>query len=219
MRWRRFFRAGGPLGLTDVDAGTIGRLELGTIIDLRTVDEATTRGQYRTVLSDITTHHLPMTDLLPPEDELVFWSDPAFVADQYMTMLIEGGDAITEALAVLTDPSAYPALIHCSAGKDRTGVFTALVLGLLGVDDSDIIRDYALSHEAMRQMLDWLARTAPDQQDVVSRYAPAILSAEPETMRVFLERLRVEFGSFDGYADEALHVPKVGGYLRAQLLA
>ena len=54
-------------------------------------------------------------------------------------------ESIAEALAVLTDPAAYPAVMHCSIGKDRTGILVALLLSIVGVEDDDIVADYALS--------------------------------------------------------------------------
>ena len=56
----------------------------------------------------------------------------------------------------MCDAHRYPLVFHCFAGKDRTGILTALVLGLLGVADDDIAADYALSAAAMHRLLDWL---------------------------------------------------------------
>jgi protein-tyrosine phosphatase len=218
VRWGRIYRSGGPLGLSASDEGAISALGLSTVLDLRTHEEVETRSGFGQVAPDATIVHLPMTDLLPPEDELARWSDPRFVAHEYRTMLEGAAPMLREGIAVLTDPSAYPALVHCSAGKDRTGIFTAVVLGLLGVSDEDIVYDYALSRDGMRRLLDWLNENAGDQREVVRRYAPAILAADPTTMGEFVDQLVDEFGSFAGYA-EHLGVASAIPYLRAQLIA
>ena len=46
---------------------------------------------------------------------------------------------------MIADPDAAPVVVHCMAGKDRTGVVCALTLALLGVSDEDIAADYALT--------------------------------------------------------------------------
>ena len=63
----------------------------------------------------------------------------------YRYMIDECGDAIAAAIKVLAAADALPALVHCSAGKDRTGIVVALILAVLGVPDEVIAADYALS--------------------------------------------------------------------------
>jgi protein tyrosine/serine phosphatase len=218
VRWRRFFRSGGPLDLSASDLATIHGIGVETIVDLRTEEEVSSRGAFTEAAPDATVIYLPMTDLLPPEDQLARWNDPVFVADEYTRMLSEASPVIAEAIAVLTDPSAYPVLVHCSAGKDRTGILIAIVLGLLGVSRQDIVYDYALSRLGMQRLVAWLRVNAPDQRETVERLTPAILASAPTTMENFVDRLIGTYGSFDDYAS-ALGVRSAPNYLKAQLLA
>jgi protein-tyrosine phosphatase len=89
-------------------------------------------------------------------------------------------------------------MFHCSAGKDRTGVLAALLLGALGVPDETIVADYALSRDAMDRMVTWLQARATDPE-TLARFSPAIRSAEPVTMEVFLAGMHDRYGTFDGY--------------------
>ena len=139
VRWRQLFRADSLSRLTGSDFDQLGAMGLATVIDLRTVSEVAERGRVEWPAPGITYHHLPMLDVLPDRDEYVEWAAPDFVARRYADMLATGASAVAEALRVLADSRCHPAVIHCAAGKDRTGIISALVLGLLGVSDEDIV--------------------------------------------------------------------------------
>ena len=70
-------------------------------------------------------------------------------------------------------------LVHCAAGKDRTGIFCALILDELGVDRDTIVADYLLTNEAV----DFDALIPAIRERSLERYGTAM---EPELMRVFL---------------------------------
>jgi protein-tyrosine phosphatase len=215
---RRLYRADGPHALTDADAVKMRGLRLATVIDLRTAQEAHDRGRYVTTLGDVVEHHLPMIDVLPDADELPGWIDPEVVARQYRSMLDRGSPTIAAALTILSDPSAYPAMFHCSAGKDRTGILAAVVLGLAGVPDDTIVADYALSANAMEHLIDYYKRMHPDADEQLTRLAPAMVSAHPDAMAEFLEGIRRDFGSFDGLA-AAVGAPDAPERIRAAIVS
>ena len=185
MRWRTLFRADGLARLTPADLGRLGELGLRTVIDLRTADEVG-KGRIDPEHPELAYHHLPMMDVLPPAEELPRWADPQFVAGQYQDMLRSGAAAITRALELLADAGSYPLTYHCMAGKDRTGVLSALVLELLGVAEEEIVGDYALSGEAMQRMLAWLRVAEPERSKEYEAGAAAMVAAEPASMAAFL---------------------------------
>ena len=215
---RRLYRADGPHALTDADAVKLRGLGLVTVIDLRTAQEAQERGRYLTTLGDVVEHHLPMIDVLPDTHELPEWIDPDVVARQYRNMLEHGSTAIATALVILSDPSAYPAMFHCSAGKDRTGILAAFVLGIAGVADDVIVDDYALSATAMQQLIEHYQRSHPDAREQLARVAPAMVAAHPEAMAAFVEGIRSDYGSFDGLA-AAIGAPDAPARIRAAILS
>jgi protein-tyrosine phosphatase len=132
-------------------------------------------------------------------------------------MFTEGSSSITRAVHVLAAPNALPAVFHCSAGKDRTGVVAALVLGFLGVPRDVIVEDYALSAEAMGALLERIKEEYAEAVAEVERYAPAVISVSPGTMSAFLDALEDEHGTFDELA-EVLGVTDAVTRLRAELL-
>ncbi|MHB8330204.1 MAG: tyrosine-protein phosphatase [Acidimicrobiales bacterium] len=198
--WRRLFRADGLAWLTDGDLEILTELGVRSVIDLRTPLEMETRGRFRDDVDGVAYHHLPLTDTLPGEEQVPAWDDTAFVSSRYATMLRDGADTVTRAVTMLADADNLPAVFHCSVGKDRTGVLSAVVLGLLGVPDEVIVEDYALSASAMERILERLQGEFPDAAEVVTRYAPVILSVEPDSMAGFLAAVHHDHGSFAALA-------------------
>ena len=72
-----------------------------------------------------------------------------FLHARYTEMLLEAGPRYADALRLLAATDALPAVFHCAAGKDRTGLLAMLVLGTLGVGHDDIVEDYALTSATM----------------------------------------------------------------------
>jgi protein tyrosine/serine phosphatase len=218
VRWRRIFRADGLDRLTDADFQQVAALGLRTIVDLRTGDEVA-KGRVSLADGDVAWYHLPMLDVLPPRETYdKGWVGPDNVAEQYVQMIDAAAPSVVAFLGLLADEQAYPIVYHCFAGKDRTGILTALVLGLLGVSDADIAADYALSKLAMHRLLEWLRAEYGEDSPELESSAAAIVAAEPETMVRFLARFRARFGSFDDYVAGIGH-PEVGPRLRELLLA
>jgi protein-tyrosine phosphatase len=217
VRWRRLFRSDGLGRLTPTDLTAMRALNLASVLDLRTADEISTSGRVAAEAVG-SYHHVPILDVIPtPEEIETRWISPEAVAERYFQMLLDGEDSLVEALAVLTDPTAYPALVHCAAGKDRTGIMVAAILGVIGVNDEDIAADYALSGDGMRDMYAWLRDTYPDNHADLERRAPAILTADAATMLQFCAHVRDGFGSFDGWL-ATVGMRTARGHIRRALL-
>ena len=220
VRWGRVFRADGITRLTDDDLERFAALGIATVIDLRGHEEVATRGRFPHAEQGVGYHHLPLVDVVPdmstfPDADS---AGPAFVADRYHEMVAEGGDRLARALTVLADAGSLPAVFHCSAGKDRTGILAAIVLRLLGVAQAEVVADYALSDAAMKQMLAQVADRSPEARDVLRRYPSAMLGAHPDNMVRFLGELERVHGSVAGYVASLGVDATVPERLRAELL-
>jgi hypothetical protein len=131
-------------------------------------------------------------------------------------MAEEGIDGFGAALRLISDADRAPLVMHCFAGKDRTGVLAALTLALLGVPQADIMADYAASEAAQAPIGAQILR------DVSGRPVPPppahFLACPPQAMGLFLTELAARYGSIHGYARAAgvseLHIDG----LRAHLL-
>jgi protein tyrosine/serine phosphatase len=196
VRWRRIFRADG-LHRTRASDGAIAELGWRTVIDLRTPAEAEL-GMYED--DSVVVLHLPVLDETWDARELGVVDDQvAFLVERYLEMLDRGGDALATAIAALATPERLPAVFHCSAGKDRTGVLASLVLSVLGVPDEHIAADYHLSALAMDQLVTWLVEHRPELVDSMAQQPRHFLACPPEAMLTFLDRLRSRFGSSESY--------------------
>jgi protein-tyrosine phosphatase len=183
------------------------------VIDLRTPYEL--RDTTYPPLPSLGARSLPMFERLP--DLPAEPAEPnALMVDLYMTMLEIGAPTITAVLELLAEPESYPVAFYCAAGKDRTGVMTAVVLGLLGVDEEQVVRDYALSDAPVDSLKRWLAANHPDRHDPV----PAgVYRAPAETMRSFLAEVEERYGSMRGYV-ASIGVPDpIGKAIARNLLA
>jgi len=201
VRWHVLYRADGLHRLDGEDLDRLAWLRLATVVDLRTRRECEQRGRLATSRLPATYLHLPLIPRTWHEDGHV----PAdgdvtgFLVARYLEMLDHGAPALARLLEVLADAESYPLVFHCAAGKDRTGVVAAVVLGLLGVSDEDIAEDYRLSGEAVPAIRSWLARTEPKRVDEMVDQPEAYLAAPAAAMRDFLAAVRERHGSMVGY--------------------
>jgi protein tyrosine/serine phosphatase len=140
-----------------------------------------------------------------------------YLADRYAELADIGAAGIGVALGVLADAVTAPTVVHCVAGKDRTGVVCALTLALLGVADDDIAADYALTEQAAPRFTAWLHETYPE---LAARTPPPyFVQTPPEAMLLFLRELRARYGAIRGYAEEAGVTAAQIASLRDHLLA
>ena len=105
---------------------------------------------------------------------------------------------IARVVTTLAESDA-PAVYYCAAGKDRTGVVSAVLLGVLGVREEVIIADYAASQEKLDAIIDRLLATE-SYQEMLAVLPEDTQHAEPETMISLLDRLRERYGSVSEYA-------------------
>jgi protein-tyrosine phosphatase len=200
VRWRRMFRSDSLCGLTPADVRRLrDEIGLATVVDLRSSAELRADGDLPLQRERIVHHHLPLFDgeSIRAEDRDAIVT----LADRYWLLAEFAKAKIVRVLETLA-ASHGPAVYHCAAGKDRTGVISAVLLGILGVPDEVIVADYAATKENLDAIIARLMATR-SYETVLSSLPADTLHAEAETMIAFLERVRTEYGDMRAYARDA----------------
>ena len=113
-------------------------------------------------------------------------------------MLREYAERIGRVLRIIADPATHPLVFHCAAGKDRTGLISALVLAVCDVPDDEIVADFAVTEARMPTIIARHTARA-ELGDRAAEVAGQQYGAPPVTMATVLERLRAEHGDLVAY--------------------
>ena len=197
MRLGRLYRADDPVRLTAEGRQRIAELGLRAVIDLRQQGQVD-RG-HLFVPAQIT-HHIPLVDHVidvndPPRldhaDDLVALYDDMVVRGR--TQIVKAIDLIAASLR------EGPVMVHCVAGKDRTGLVVALVQAAIGVEQPSIVEEYALSHEPTQRRRTAMLDTPLADDPPVHRSPPMIWSAPAAVMASVTDRVIAAHGSIGAW--------------------
>ena len=203
-KWRTLFRSDGLYRLRGADdMSRVRQLGLKSVIDLRTEREQREQGIFPTDDIEVTFHHLSIVDVTWSDTETPEFDDEVeFLVWGYRDMLEIGSSRFADAMHVLAQADSLPAVFHCAAGKDRTGVLAALLLSSLGVDDAHICADYGLTQDAMRRSIAWSKVHRPELAERYATIPKAYLAADPRAMQIILAELAQRHGSVRNYVRE-----------------
>ena len=225
VRWGLVFRSASLHRLTVADLATLDRLGLRVVFDLRGEEE---RDRGPSVLPDgVRCEVLPIGGTAAKTKELTDLVLEGRLGDVPPDFLVRIYDAMVDVAAAtfgrlmtrLADPDGLPALFHCHAGKDRTGIGAALLLSVLGVDEQTVLDDFELSgiHYTEHQLATVQAKLAGTGVDV-ERYR-AVFGAPRHAMATLLDSLRDRYGSVETYLEDEAGVDhEIFAQLRARLV-
>jgi protein-tyrosine phosphatase len=218
----RLLRSDNLQDLTPSDIDTLLRLRVTDVIDLRSDFEAENEGPGPlTEVAAVQIHQHSMFrewregvgDPKPTETpevapaEALPWIDltPSVraehpIASHYLSYLSDRPDSVLAALHEIADAEGA-ALVHCAAGKDRTGTIVAIALTLAGAEPEAVIADYAASSERMQAIVDRLLATKTYAANLRDRPLSSHLTY-PETMRAFLDYVQNEHGGMAGLMEQ-----------------
>jgi len=129
-----------------------------------------------------------------------------YLASVYGDMLTHGGPAICDILDALAFGDAFPAVFFCMAGKDRTGIVAAILLSLLGVSESDIADDFALSGDEVVAMVNDLRGRENFEDHPMMNQREELLRVPRSAMELLLAEANEAYGGLPAYVAQ-LDVP------------
>ncbi len=187
-------------------------LEIGvkTVIDLRSEAELLEHPNPLATRDGVQYHHIPLFAVL---QQFSSGQEKTFPPLEmvYIGALEMCQEAIAQALRAVANSSGTT-LLHCVAGKDRTGIISMLLAGLAGASHQALLEDYALTEHA-QPLLERLRQDALQKGYDMTLFS-SILSAKPETMQTVLDHLEQNHGGILGYVKNTLKLePDVLGLL------
>lgn len=210
----RLLRSDNLQQLTDADLDRFRSLGLSDVVDLRSTYEVQNEGPGpMNGQQDVHLHHYSLfrewepgrgepkpdvrAEVLP--EEALPWVDlrPTVevgdeFASQYLSYLVDRPDSVVAALRTIAQASGAT-LVHCAAGKDRTGTIVALALSLAGAEPEAVVADYAASTERVAAIVERLMSTRTYADNLRGRPLSSH-ETRPETMDMFLRHLDTEYG-------------------------
>jgi len=215
VRWGLLYRSDNLAHLTDADLDELARLGIKLVCDFRSAPEKAEEPD-----------RLPKAN--PPEVAELAIFDESFSPSEFRKRLLSGdlGDldlrkALTDAnrqfatrfapqyaamLDLVSKPADLPAVVHCTAGKDRTGFAAAVILRTLGVPEETVYQDFLLTNHYTADYIDrtlWTIRLLSLFRVDPERVRP-VLGVERGYLAAAFKEVDARYGSFDAYRREAL---------------
>lgn len=207
------YRSGGLNDLTDSDLAFMQRANIKLVCDLRSHEEV--QAEPDRLPQNPAPHyvHMPLnTDADHDRWERLFAlffnrrKLTSMMPEAYKRMMIDGNARLYgDILRRLSGNENLPAIIHCTAGKDRTGIAIALLLKWLGVPDDTIVADYSLSNRYFERFYEFGTRAVKslNRLGVTGEHIKPLLIANPAAMRAALEHIDTKYGSIERYLRDA----------------
>lgn len=190
-----YFRAGRQDRMTEKDLVQLSDLNISTQIDLRKQEEVLDQG--RGPLEDMGAKYINISVI--PEggsdklNKLV--GDTGISGKRYLGYLEFGPTSWLRLFGILADKENLPVLLHCTAGKDRTGVSTAFLLSVLGVSRDIIEADYLLTNLDTERQADFIESTVGYPEGYDREKMISIAGVPKDALKDFLDGVESKWGS------------------------
>jgi protein-tyrosine phosphatase len=214
-RWGAVVRSDSLAALTEAGRAALATYGIRAIVDLRLPDEL---ARHPNPYAEPGDHGIAYTNVSILDPAAGYPPDTLTLAENYLWTLDRFAGYVAEVMAAIAGAPEGGVLIHCAAGKDRTGLISALLLGLAGVPAETIAADYALTAELLRPRdQEWLEHgpgERAEREALAARFAPTA-----EVMLAVLDGLTRRYRGVERYLAAAGVSPADLETLRERLLA
>ncbi len=201
VRWGQIFRSNHLGHLTQADIEVVRGLSLKSVFDFRGSEE---RIAATCALQEIAVHSLPIEPTVVAAlrarraagTPLSSADGLEVMRDSYRNYVRHDTPRFRALFAHLLEDRA-PLVIHCTAGKDRTGFACALILHVLGVADEVIAEDYLLTNRFYR-------RDPAASADLPEHIKKVLASVESSFLGAAFDTIRTDYGDLEGYLSDGL---------------
>jgi protein-tyrosine phosphatase len=220
VRWRRLFRSGVLTHLSAPAVAEVGALGIRTVCDLRRTEERARHPNppmgpdVQQLAWDTATETSPIRDQAFAAAATIDEARTAMIV-MYQRIPFRMQQRLAGAFEALERAGEGGCIVHCSAGKDRTGVAVALILATLGVPQETIVADYLLTNDAVdlaAQLRDptgtgiGFASTATPIRALTGPAQAAVLDANEQYIRATLDAIATRCGSIEAYLRDELNI-------------
>ena len=212
VSWGRAFRSGQLAALTDEDLEALGELDIRLVVDFRSDKEREAEPDRlpedpapRSVLAPITTEGVDPHDLKEKlmSGDLEGLDLADWLVDGNRRFALEFADRYRRMFEEILEPASVPFVVHCTGGKDRAGMASALILLALGVPEEQVMEDFLLTNALLADVIERrllairifsLFRTDPEQ-------VRPLMGVERRYLQAGLDAMREKRGSIDKFLE------------------
>jgi protein-tyrosine phosphatase len=203
VRWRQIFRSNHLGHLTEADAAVLRSLGVKSAFDFRGMEE---RASALCGIREIEVHSLPVEPTVVASLRAIMNTGTPLSQDHalevmresYRNYVQQNTPRFRALFAHLLEDRA-PLVIHCTAGKDRTGFACALILHVLGVANEVISEDYLLTNRFYR-------RDPSASNDLPEDVRQVLASVQPPFLAAAFEAIDADFGDLENYFVDGLGI-------------
>lgn len=215
MKRGLFFRSAQLSQMTDKDKQLFEQLGIKTIVDFRT-DKESTRSPNPSFENVLMKRLPPITDLKTvvrsvddmSGEELIRHLHEGSMDDFYQSIIFDN-DAYKNLMEMIQDPNHLGLLQHCTAGKDRTGIGSALILLALDVPEETVLQDYLLSNNHLSKVIGFMqARLASKLSEEELKLVKPFMSVKEDYLKNVFRVIKKEYQSYDVFFEHEFQLTK-----------